>query len=313
MSPPKGTALPFPDKRHKDKRLARTAAPPQRPARPPELQDVLNARLFHPLAWRLALALRNSFVTPNQLSVAGGVLVVLAAIAYANAETLALVALGFALHLGWHVLDGADGDLARLTGRSSRQGEIIDGICDYASHIVLYLTLSWLLAEQIGWTGWVLGPLAGASRIIQAMFYESQRRQYQFWVYRVEWLRVSAGDGGSGGGVIEALGRGYARLAQGLTPAGAQVDALVAAAQGAEAEALRTTIRARYAGVLRFITPLSANYRTLAIGLAMLAGSPLWAFVFEIVVLGVWLAASMQVARRAAHAIIAQAVASISR
>jgi phosphatidylglycerophosphate synthase len=35
------------------------------------------------------------------------------------------------LHMGWHVLDGADGDLARMTGRASPQGELFDGICDY--------------------------------------------------------------------------------------------------------------------------------------------------------------------------------------
>ena len=40
-------------------------------------------------------------------------------------------------------------DLARLTGRSSPLGELIDGICDYASHVVLYIILVVVLAPSI--------------------------------------------------------------------------------------------------------------------------------------------------------------------
>ena len=49
-----------------------------------------------------------------------------------------------------HVVDGADGDLARLTGRSSPIGEMVDGLCDYLSHIVLYLVLGWWLSGTGG-------------------------------------------------------------------------------------------------------------------------------------------------------------------
>ncbi len=40
---------------------------------------------------------------------------------------------GLALHMGWHIVDGADGDLARLTGRSSPTGELVVGPSDYRS------------------------------------------------------------------------------------------------------------------------------------------------------------------------------------
>jgi hypothetical protein len=60
--------------------------------------------------------------------------------------------------------------------------------------------------------------------------------------------------------------------------------------------------------MLRQMTPLSANYRTLAVGAAMLAGAPEWYFAFEIVVLGGVLMASLRRARAVFAGALAQAV-----
>jgi hypothetical protein len=102
---------------------------PAKPQRPRELQDPLNYYLYHPLAWQLARGLAHTPVTPNMVSVFGGLMVVAAGIVYANLAWPVGAALGMALHMGWHVVDGADGDLARMTGRSSPIGEMVDGVC----------------------------------------------------------------------------------------------------------------------------------------------------------------------------------------
>ena len=57
---------------------------PLRPKRPRELQDSLNFHLYHPLAWRLALLLAKTTLTPNIVSVIGGCFVVVAGIVYAQ-------------------------------------------------------------------------------------------------------------------------------------------------------------------------------------------------------------------------------------
>ena len=151
----------------------------KRPQRPRELQDPLNHYLYHPLAWQLARGLALTPITPNMVSVFGGMMVVAAGIVYANLAWPLGAALGMALHMGWHVVDGADGDLARMTGRSSPIGEMVDGICDYASHIVLYLILGWLLSHQSGYfaagNGWILMLVAGISHAIQSNHVEVQR------------------------------------------------------------------------------------------------------------------------------------------
>ncbi len=161
--------------------------------RPRELEDWLNGKIYHPLSMRLAKALASTWVSPNVVSIAGGLMIVLAAVAYGLGTGWIAVLAGLALHMSWHVLDGADGDLARLTGRTSSLGETIDGLCDIAGHIVLYLVLGGLLAEELqSPAGWWLAVVAGFCRIIQAAHYEVQRRQYQHWVYGTQWLRVSS-------------------------------------------------------------------------------------------------------------------------
>ncbi|MEM1194997.1 MAG: CDP-alcohol phosphatidyltransferase family protein [Pseudomonadota bacterium] len=288
-------------------------APSDRSSRPEELEDFLNRFVFHPLAWRIALGLRHSFITPNQVSVTGGMLVIAAATLYFYAETAWHIAIAFTLHLSWHVLDGADGDLARMTGRTSRQGEIVDGICDYVSHIILYCALAWILTSQIGWTAWLWAVAAGAARIVQAVFYENQRRQYQFWVYDAPWLRVSKSQTKTSLSWIETAGHWYAQFGSWMTPAGTRIDSMFTKLDPSHKSRLRALIKDVYAPVLRQITPLNANYRTVAIGLSMFAGSPLYAFAFEAVFLSVWMAISIPVAKRACTQIVDQASATISR
>lgn len=276
--------------------------------RPAELEDWLNGRIYHPLSIRLAKALVPTPITPNMVSVTGGAMIVLATFAYALGDGWPAIVLGLALHMSWHVFDGADGDLARLTGKTSSTGEVIDGICDYVGHIILYVTLGTMLAAEIGAaTAWTFAIGAGAGRIVQAAHYEVQRRQYQHWVYDTDWLRVSAKNPDKPAGVIGFFASYYVNLAKLLAPGGREVDALVAEARGEQRSTLRVVIRKETVPVLRSTYLLSANYRTLALGVSMLAGTPLYFFAFEAIGLTVVLVASIITAARAARRIQDQA------
>lgn len=303
--------------------VAKRAGAIERPKRPREMQDGLNFHLYHPLAWRLARALAHTPLTPNMVSVFGGLLVVAAGVVYFNMDatggTWALgwpwgAMLGLVLHMSWHVVDGADGDLARITGRSSPIGEMVDGICDYASHIVLYVLLAFVLTRQIGaGPAWAWTVAAGLSHIVQSNHVEVQRRFYQYWTYGVPWLNNSKDNGsglfGSGGvfaRVFEPIARAYLHLAAGMTPHARQIDAAVSAAMASGDDARLMAIRAEVAReqkpLLSFLKLLGPNPRAIVLGLAMIAGSPVWYFFYQAVVLNVLLAISVQLHNRAAMA-----------
>jgi hypothetical protein len=287
-----------------------TAGPPKPPRRPRELQDPLNYYLYHPLSWRLAGLLSRAPVSPNVVSIAGALFVVAAAYAYAQPWWPWSALLGLVLHMTWHVVDGADGDLARMTGRASPIGEMVDGICDYSSHIVLYLVLAEILDDQLGGAGWAWAMAAGLSHVVQSNHVEVQRRSYQWWVYGVPWLSNTRRDPAAiklrgGLGAVADL---YLRLAAGLTPHARRIDAAIdAAADNPDALArIRATVRGAAPPLLRITKILGPNPRAIVLGMSMLAGSPLYYFIYQAIVLNAVLVWSVFVHNRTARQMAAR-------
>lgn len=280
-----------------------------RPVRARELQDPLNHYLYHPLAWQLARRLAHTPLTPNMVSVIGALCVIGAAVAYAQPGWPGPALLGLVLHMTWHVVDGADGDLARITGKSSPTGELVDGLCDYLSHIVLYFVLGWLLDLQMGWTAWLFMVPAGLSHIVQSNHVEVQRRQYQWWVYGTPWLRNTAkGDAATGKGGLGAIVAAYLELASGMTPHALRIDAAVEAAKDdpARREQIRAAVRAEAPPLLLMCKFLGPNPRALVLGASMLLGSPIWYFLYQAVVLNLLLVVSVKMHNAAARRIAAE-------
>ncbi len=261
--------------------------------RPVELELWSNRRLIHPISRALARRLVPTPVSPDMVSVAGAVMAAAGAGAYTLLPRPWGALLGLACHVLWHVLDGADGELARRTGRSSTHGELVDGICDYAGRTILYLALGAFAARQFGTWVWVLTVFVGLSRIVQANFYETVRREYRSWVYGTSWIRqdleaASSGGGRSVGGAAGALGRLFLAVSKRVTPDSLPLEAAVAgrAAEGAAGlEAARAVCRERLIPVVRRASILSANSETLVIFLSMLAGSPIYLFGYVAVLL----------------------------
>ena len=272
--------------------------------RPDELEDALNQHLYHPISRRLAMVLADTTVTPNMVSVTGGLAVLGAAAIYSLELGLIGAVCGLALHMAWHVFDGADGDLARLTGQQSAMGEIVDGICDYIPHIALYLVLASLLAQQIGAVGWLLMIATGFARMVQAAFYETQRRQYQSWVYAKTWLRQEASEQPVPNGVMQILVTLYLRLSDVLSAGGRTLDKRLFGLPADQNLVQRQVLREKLTPLMRFILPLSANYRTLVIGIAMALAMPLSIVIFEFAVLSLWLVISLVFAQRKISSIL---------
>jgi hypothetical protein len=256
--------------------------------RPREMNDWLNLHVFHPLARRLAIQLEPTGITPNAVSIIGGLCIV------AELNWPISVLLGFTAHFLWHVFDGADGDLARLTGKSSPRGEMIDGLCDYFGHIALYF----MLAVSIGGWGWWVVLAAGLSRVVQANHAESQRRTYLWRVYGIPWLKQAQARSddlfearGPLDRVFIALTRLYILASGAGSPFSAKADHLVERAQAEPQRSFYASRICRRASrtSLRIQTALGANLRTVALGVSMAAGSPIAFFLFECTVLNLLL------------------------
>lgn len=291
----------------------------ERPRRARELQDALNHYIYHPLAWLLARSLSATPVTPNMVSVFGGLMVVLAGVVYYGIGFYSPVwpwgpLLGLLLHMSWHVVDGADGDLARITGKTSPMGELVDGLCDYISHIVLYVLLAFVLTRELGsgWA-WFWTLAAGGSHIVQSNFVEVQRRFYQYWTYGVPWLNNTAKgdarmfqDKRGPSWLLRGIVSAYLRLASGMSPNALKIDAAVTAAADdpQRLQAIRAEVAKEQRPLLFFLKFLGPNPRAIVLGLSMLAGSPIWYFFYQSIVLNLLLALAVWLENAAASRVV---------
>jgi phosphatidylglycerophosphate synthase len=286
--------------------------------RPVELQDPFNRFLYHPLSLRLARALRPTGISPNAVSVGSAILLCLAAWAYTGLGRPQSVLIGFGAMLVWHVVDGADGDLARMTGRASATGELVDGVCDYFGNVVLYFAFAFLLDDGLGGWAWILAVVAGASHILQTNHAETQRRLYLWRAYGVPWLRNAAATGDAVFQRDNWFTRyfgfwavGYVWLSNRMSPSANPIDAALAKAEAdpSEAERIRRIVRSASRGSLVLEKALGANPKTFLIAASMAIGSPLWFFLAMIFGLNLVLLVSIvhhaRVARRIAAAISA--------
>ncbi len=91
--------------------------------------------------------------------------------------------LGMALHVISNTLDNADGQLARLTNQGSRNGRIIDSICDHLIFVGIYLHLTLrCLAEGASPAIWLLALAAALSHAVQGAVADYCRNAYLFLV-----------------------------------------------------------------------------------------------------------------------------------
>lgn len=255
-----------------------------------EIEEITNRYLIHPVASRLVPLFARAHVAPNAVSLAGMVLGISAGVAYYRYRALEWTVAGFLLMLAWHVMDGADGQLARLTHSQSQFGKVLDGISDTVTFAAVYTGLALSLGLRRGAGMYALVAIAGACHAVQSASYELERQEYEF----LGWARQPAADphpDTAGATPLDRLFRRLERLfyirlsfpAAGITRTIHETMAQALQRQPERAADIRQCYRNTFAPVLREWSILSANYRTLGIFIAALLGAPQGYFAFEIV------------------------------
>lgn len=264
--------------------------------RPSEVQDWLNEHIYHPLARRLAVALVPTGISPNMVSGFGLVLIIGATLAYVGLPWPTSVATGLFLHLSWHVVDGADGHLARITGKNSPIGELVDGVCDYLGHLFLYFMLCVVFQPMDGVWIWPLAALAGLSHVVQTNHAESQKRTYLWWAYGLSWLKQESVAGATEkrslfARIFGGFARAYVHLANAMNPGAEEVDAAFRTADGdaARVQKMRMAVRAQGRRMLFPSKLVGPNPRAYLLAVAMLIGDAKWFFLSQIVLLNLLL------------------------
>ena len=115
------------------------------------------------LAYWLVRPLKDTWVNPNHLTTVRLVTGLLAAVALAvgNANWANIGAGLFALS---NFLDHTDGELARLSGKSSKWGHQYDLVSDAIIHILLFVGIGYgLINSELSYWALVMGIVSGVS------------------------------------------------------------------------------------------------------------------------------------------------------
>ena len=264
---------------------------PTQVTRTREIEEATNLYLIHPISRVLVSVFAKLGIHPNAVSVVGMVMGGLAAWFYFYYSQWEMALAGFLLMIGWHVMDGADGQLARLTGKTSEVGKALDGLCDHLTFALVYISLALAAAPEFGPWVWLLMGLAGTSHLVQASTYEFQRQMYDYWVFGKESARQvmpaefrQGMEGKTGlsrifGGVLLAYVSIQHRVASANIQLVSQLECMKDAGEETKAS---EAYRSANLSAVKTWSILCSNYRTIAIFVACLAKNPLYFFLFEI-------------------------------
>jgi phosphatidylglycerophosphate synthase len=260
-----------------------------------EIEEITNLHFIHPLASRLVPFFARLGLTPNAVSIMGLLCGILAALAYYHYADLRFALTGFALMILWHVLDGADGQLARLTHSHSYFGKVLDGISDSVTFLAVYTALAIALSRTHGDWIYALVALSAVCHAVQSASYESQRQEYEYWGWgrkpQEPPPRDSPQRGSDGRSATRWLFDFLHRLffgrlsfpTAGISRKFRESMATALQRQPGQAALIRQRYRETLAPQLRGWSILSANYRTLGIFIAALFKAPEYYFGFEII------------------------------
>jgi CDP-diacylglycerol--serine O-phosphatidyltransferase len=260
-----------------------------------EIEEITNLYFIHPLASRLVPFFARMRVTPNAVSITGMLFGILSGFAYYRYSDLRFAITGFALMIAWHVMDGADGQLARLTHSQSHLGKVLDGICDHVTFLAVYTALAIAVSRKHGDWIYALVALSAVCHAVQSATYEAQRQEYEHWGWGRKPQEPPPPDSlerdDDRPPVIRRLFDSLERLffarlsfpAAGISSKFRKTMVAALQRQPGRAALIRQRYRETLAPQLRSWSILSANYRTLGIFIAALLKAPEYYFVFEII------------------------------
>jgi phosphatidylglycerophosphate synthase len=147
-----------------------------------EAEGFLDLYFYRRVGFRLAQLFAKVGLTPVAVTILGGLVGIVAGHLYYYRDLTTNI-VGMALHVCANVLDNADGQLARLTGRGSRNGRIVDSLVDHLIFLNIYVHLAFrCLAEGAPPAIFLLALAAGVSHAMQGAAADYYRNGYLYYV-----------------------------------------------------------------------------------------------------------------------------------
>jgi hypothetical protein len=268
-----------------------------------EVEGILDLHFYRPIGLRLAQFFEGLKLSPGAVSFFAGFAGVIAGHLYYYRD-LRINVVGMAFHVFANALDNADGQLARLTHRESREGRIVDSIADHAVFASIYVHLA--LRYVLGGSSpavLLLALAAGISHALQGAAADYYRSTYLYFVSEREQMGLDSSSGLRSdyralswrskpwNKFLLALYLNFTRQQELLSPHLKELrDTVSQLFHGALPGWLRLRYRNLVSPMFKWWSLLMTNSRMLVLFVLLFIGQPIYYFWFEFIPLNLLLA-----------------------
>ena len=266
-----------------------------------DTEEFIDIHFYRPIGYRWALLFNKMGVSPNAVTIASIVIGVAAGICYYPTD-LAINILGMLLLVWANSYDSADGQLARMTGKKTPLGRILDGAAGDIWFITIYAAICLRLTPQWGIWIWVLAAITGFFHSKQAAMADYYRNVHLLFLkgksgselsysphlkehYReMSWRRDFIYK------LFETFYINYTVGQEQLTPQFQRLMNKIRTQYAGQApESFRVAFREKSLPLMKYTNMLSFNTRVIALFISLLIDLPWVYFLFEMTVLNAML------------------------
>lgn len=262
-----------------------------------DTEEFIDIHFYRPIGYRWALFFNKFGVSPNSITIASIFIGIAAGICFYY-QNLIINVVGMVLLIWANSYDSADGQLARMTGKKTPLGRILDGFSGDLWFISIYAAICLRLTPDWGICIWILAAITG-------FFHSKQAAMADY--YRNIHLLFLKGKAGSELSYSPTLKENYKKLSwkkdfiyklfetfyinytvgqEMLTPNFQKMMNIIRTQYRDEAPAwFRTEFREKSLPLMKYTNMLSFNTRVIALFISLFLDMPWLYFVFELTVL----------------------------
>lgn len=146
-----------------------------------DTEEKLDLYFYRPFGFLIAKAAKPTIITPTGLTLIGLSMGLASGFFfYRNWSDQSLIIASILLVMAG-VFDSADGQLARMGGKSTKLGLVLDGLCDNLVFASAYIGSTLTIAPILGAWTWPVAFAAGACHSFQSSMLDYYNREYLYF------------------------------------------------------------------------------------------------------------------------------------
>lgn len=266
-----------------------------------DTEEFIDIYFYRPIGYQWALFFNKLNISPNTVTILSIFIGIAAGICFYFAD-LTINIVGMLLLVWANSYDSADGQLARMTGKKSALGRILDGVCGDLWFITIYAAICLRLTPEWGIWIWLLGAVTGYFHSKQAAMADYYRNIHLLFLKGESGSELSKSDilhaeyeklSWKSDFIYKLFGIFYLNYTKGQEQFSPKFQALMTTLETIYGNRIpadfRQDFRLKSLPLMKYTNMLSFNTRIIALFISLFINMPWLYFVFEITVLNLML------------------------